>query len=201
MWNWQIHSSLRHQNLPNTITKVILIVFTFALGMRPLELARLQSSLSRAIFLRLASVRGTEMRFLQSQYPCPVLIRSLLPHLASSGQFNIVRNVSLNWTGGEETQALPPCTTHWPLLIIKYHSLASLTAHKKLQTSIEFQISQAISWKSMNEWTNVYRFHFLKFLHKLTFIYIYYQFWQAGWSTIFLQTGFYRDGQWMGCNY
>ena len=44
------------------MTKVILIVLTFALGMSPLELALRQSSLlSRAIFLRLASVRGTEM--------------------------------------------------------------------------------------------------------------------------------------------
>ena len=48
------------QNLPKTITKVILMVFTLALGMRPLELARLHSgSLSRAIFLLLASVSGT----------------------------------------------------------------------------------------------------------------------------------------------
>ena len=44
------------------MTKVILIVLTFALGISPLELALRQSSLlSRAIFLRLASVRGTEM--------------------------------------------------------------------------------------------------------------------------------------------
>ena len=43
------------------MTKVILIVLTFALGMRPLELALLQSSLSRAILRRLASVRGTKI--------------------------------------------------------------------------------------------------------------------------------------------
>ena len=46
--------------LPKTITNVILIVLTLALGISPLELARLQSSPSSAIFLRLASVRGTE---------------------------------------------------------------------------------------------------------------------------------------------
>ena len=47
--------------LPKTITNVILIVLTLALGMSPLELARLQSSPSSAIFRRLASVRGTEI--------------------------------------------------------------------------------------------------------------------------------------------
>ena len=46
---------------PKTITNVILMVFTLAFGIRPRELARLQSgSFSRAIFLLRASVKGTE---------------------------------------------------------------------------------------------------------------------------------------------
>ena len=186
MWNWQIHSSLRHQNLPNTITKVILIVFTFALGMRPLELARLQSSLSRAIFRRLASVRGTEISVNISE----ILIRSLLPHLAGAGQPNIVRNVCVNWTGGNTTVPALPAP------LSSAHYKISLTRNFSLQLNSKIP-RQFLG----NVWMNVYRFHFLKFLHKLTFIYIYYQFWQTGWSTIFLQTGFYRAGQWMGCNY
>ena len=46
--------------LPKIITKVIFIVFTFALGMSPRELVRLFSASSRAILWRLASVSGTE---------------------------------------------------------------------------------------------------------------------------------------------
>ena len=179
MWNWQIHSSRRHQNLPNTITKVILIVFTFALGMRPLELARRQSSLSRAIFRRLASVRGTEI-----SVNIGVLIRSFLPHLANPGQLNIGRNVSVNWSGGNTT--------------------VSDSAHYKISLTRNFnlQLNSKISRQFLGEvWMKVYRLHFLNFFHKLTFLYIYYQFWQAGWSTIFLKTGFYRDWQWIGCNY
>ena len=56
-------------NLPKTMTKVILMVLTLALGMRPRELARRQSgSLSRAIRFRRASVIGTEIFFLISIY-------------------------------------------------------------------------------------------------------------------------------------
>ena len=48
-------------NSPKTITNVILMVFTFAFGISPLELALLQSgSFSKAIFLLRASVNGTE---------------------------------------------------------------------------------------------------------------------------------------------
>ena len=47
--------------LPKMITKVIFIVFTLALGMRPLELVLLFSASSRAILCRLASVSGTEI--------------------------------------------------------------------------------------------------------------------------------------------
>ena len=65
---------------PNTMTKVILIVLTFALGMSPLELALRQSSLlSRAIFLLLASVRGTEM----DKHWRNWIFTCIRPHLAS----------------------------------------------------------------------------------------------------------------------
>ena len=43
------------------MTKVIFIVLTLALGMRPLELVLLFSASSRAILCRLASVSGTEI--------------------------------------------------------------------------------------------------------------------------------------------
>ena len=43
------------------MTKVILIVLTFALGMSPLELVLLFSASSRAILCLLASVSGTKM--------------------------------------------------------------------------------------------------------------------------------------------
>ena len=50
-----------NSNSPKTITKVILMVFTFAFGINPRELALRQSgSFSRAIFLLRASVNGTE---------------------------------------------------------------------------------------------------------------------------------------------
>ena len=45
---------------PKMITKVIFIVLTFALGMRPRELVLRVSASSRASLCRLASVRGTE---------------------------------------------------------------------------------------------------------------------------------------------
>ena len=48
------------------MTKVIFIVFTFALGISPRELVRLVSASSNAILCRRASVNGTVMSYERS---------------------------------------------------------------------------------------------------------------------------------------
>ena len=51
------------------MTKVIFIVFTFALGISPRELVRLVSASSNAILCRRASVNGTVMSYERSVWP------------------------------------------------------------------------------------------------------------------------------------